>query len=375
MHSRIVTFLCSFCVAVVPVTAQAELGDMAKQQLVRSAEAYAELGERLGDPDLARRGRGLAAHWAALSPEYMQKYLAEMDGFDVPSFLVDLSLDTDRLEDVSESISETGDQRGPVVFPPASCGAFPTPSCSIASSPPSWAALTAAIAATDSASVAEISSATICKKIEITPIEQEDGFHMGDINCMVEAVGALFICGLVAEGFVSGVGPFLVGGLGGGPPFPLGSGALCSGLEQTSFLAEKTQELLEAQLECWEGAYVEATYAGTDTVRCQIEAIASLIPTIQRLQFEDALIRKGGSRPAVFYLDANEEGELERLRGYVHEAITQTGAIGYSLSPKANIFFDRGDAARTAGDVKSAYDWYRKAYQDVTVGSREFVGP
>ena len=310
----------------------------------------------------------------------LQQHFARLEaqGLDVESLLVDLSLDTDRLEDVSELPIEPRSQLPAETFPPASCGSFPTPSCPIAASAPSWATLTAAIAATDLAVLAEIGSSSICKKIEITPIEQDEGFTLDTFDpawCVVEAIGADFVCFLGAEGALAASGPLLTGGIGGGPPFPLGSGSLCEGLEQASLVAENSEQVLEAMLDCWEGSYIQSMYAGTDIIRCQIEEIASLLPAIERAQFEESLIRKGGSRPAVFYLEEDESGELERLRGYAQTAITETKAIGYSVSGKVENFMGYGDQARAAGKVKEAFDWYRKAYQEVTVGSSEFVGP
>lgn len=66
---------------------------------------------------------------------------------------------------------------------------------------------------------------------------------------------------------------------------------------------------------------------------------------------------------AVFMLPAVKGGYLELVRTIVVQAITQ---LAGSSASQANSFLAQGDAAKTAGDYKKAYFWYRKAYKAAT---------
>lgn len=84
---------------------------------------------------------------------------------------------------------------------------------------------------------------------------------------------------------------------------------------------------------------------------------------ILRSQIEADLAQADGSAPVALYATPTAQGGyLDLVRAIVAQTITRILAAGGSVG-LAQTLFSRADAYKTAGDFKTAYDQYRKAYR------------
>jgi len=84
---------------------------------------------------------------------------------------------------------------------------------------------------------------------------------------------------------------------------------------------------------------------------------------ILNTQIEAELARDTGTTPVASYeLPASAGGQLDKVRAIVAQTITNVLAAGGSVG-SAQSLLAQGDQQKAAGQFKSAYDSYRKAYQ------------
>lgn len=98
-----------------------------------------------------------------------------------------------------------------------------------------------------------------------------------------------------------------------------------------------------------------ASQASVDALAATLGADTSL-----RLAIEEALSE--GRRIASFLLPESVGGKLEVVRDVVDDIIVAAQQAGLKVS-KARAALLKGDAARIAGNFRTAYDWYTNAYQ------------
>jgi len=80
-----------------------------------------------------------------------------------------------------------------------------------------------------------------------------------------------------------------------------------------------------------------------------------------RMQIEDNLDRTEKDPIGLFQLPAAYGGDLEVVRSIVTETLAKEAAVG-NASPKAMTYLTQANAAFAAGNYKTAYGLYRKAY-------------
>ncbi len=101
---------------------------------------------------------------------------------------------------------------------------------------------------------------------------------------------------------------------------------------------------------------------GTRASQASVDALAAKLSSDQslRLAIEHALSE---SRQIVsFLLPASVGGKLDVVREVVDDLIVAAQQAGMSVS-KARASLLKGDAARAAGNFRTAYAWYANAYQ------------
>ena len=145
----------------------------------------------------------------------------------------------------------------------------------------------------------------------------------------------------------------------------------CSTLETLQVLpTELLADLQENWLGCQKDGFIDANYERLAYLRDELDALTEDLDLLIELQTESALQIWGGTRTAVLYLPESSGGRLETIASLVRNAINETAAAGYIVSPRIYDHLAEADSKASAGAFKDAYDLYREAYREATAGSQ-----
>ncbi|MEO2167458.1 MAG: hypothetical protein ABGY42_04935 [bacterium] len=368
-------FILSLLIAcVLPALAGAETAAssaaQARNALVAAAEVQVEIGLALNDAEIVAASRRSIALWGRASDENLHHIPGLHD--DTTATLVRLEWQAERLRGLRDSLrtSRESTRRD-------ADSSWPVAECSLGSeSGLSWAGYMDAVYATDAAMTTLRLASVNCEQIIIEPIEIVDPFVFGNpVTCAGVIAGSIipvppFVeCVMDAEGFPAGEGMVVEGGAKGEVP-GLSEGACLAAAESVAALA-KVQELLKTDLACWSSGRAKANYERLDYIHEEVEEMENFVATIRRLLFEHALSVRGGSRAAFAYLPAERDGYLDETRQTVETAIEETSVVGYRMKAGIPRTMQDADDYRAAGDVKRAFDRYRKAFRQATRSSRQ----
>src|SRR6266498_3974392 len=110
---------------------------------------------------------------------------------------------------------------------------------------------------------------------------------------------------------------------------------------------------------------VDDVQTGLQTLQANVDTEIANLGTFQdlqlRMQIEDNLDRTEKDPIGLFQLPAAYGGDLEVVRSIVTETLAKEAAVG-NASPKAMTYLTQANAAFAAGNYKTAYGLYRKAY-------------
>jgi hypothetical protein len=332
-----------------------------RENLVIAAELQAEIGRRLGDPQIVALGEAAALAWATVATSGIQMLFPEEDN-GLPR-LEKLRWQTDRMRDIRDGLSPPhanrratgGDPNWPVadcalegsgaagltaaektqetIETFMDCGAsawiraievltpgirsedddWPVADCSlIVESAVSWQGLTTAIEALEAAEAACDAIATV--EVVSTPL-----------TVIGECAGGGFPEGII-EGSI-GVTTEAVFTWEGGWNNP----ALCAGAETAMEAAWKSSEIVSGYLECWTDAYLDSNYECLDTLQDEVLEAYDDLELIYNIFVERSLHKTGGSSLAALYLPESAGGEPESVAEIVTNAGENTAAAGYRL--------------------------------------------
>lgn len=345
----------------------------ARENLVITAELQAEIGRRLGDPQIVALGKAAARAWATVEPGGIQMLFPEEDG-GLPR-LEKLRWQTDRMRDIRDGLAPARAKRSTASDDPE----WPVADCSLEGSGddgPTWQQYMDAVYATDAAAITFQAASINCEKIIIEPIEIVDPFVFENpVTCSGAMEGFIvpdpfepLVCSMQAIGSPAGQGMVVEGGeLVENPVAAHACQAAADGLTA----AEKTQETIETFMDCGASATAEANYERLDVIQTEVEAMQGFVTSMRRLLFEHALAIRGGSRMATFYLDSDQDGLLAETAETVTTAAEQTEAVGYRMASQIPSLIADAEEERSKGNVKRAYDNYREAYKLSTRKSLE----
>jgi hypothetical protein len=345
----------------------------ARENLVLAAELQAEIGRRLGDPQIVALGESAAGAWATVASSGIRMLFPEKDN-GLPR-LEKLRWQTDRMSDILDSLAPSPTHRRNAADDPD----WPVADCSLTGAGddgPTWAQYMDAVYATDAAAITFQAASINCEQIIIEPIEIVDPFVFENpVTCSGAMEGFIvpdpfepLVCSMQAAGAPFGQGMVVEGGeLVENPAAALACQAAADGLTA----AEKTQETIETFMDCQASATAEANYDRLDVIQTEVEAMQGFVTSMRRLLFEHALAIRGGSRMATFYLDSDHEGLLAETGETVTTAADQTEAVGYRMAPRIPSLISDAEEERSQGNVKRAYDNYREAYKLSTRKSLE----
>lgn len=348
-----------------------------RSQMQESVGLYAKIAGRLGNPDLAARARRLEKEWSTIPVDQLAAVFASSPEFDFARSRIQMALDIDRLQALSQRLEGPlpTKKREPVLtdLSSSSCGEIPEAECLLGASGVTQEDLAIAVTTTNRAAIAVVAQKAACREIAITPITTTNVLTIPDpLACVCESIPD-FVCGVACEGFTEGEGVLQEGGVGGSATSarnPASIGPACKAVQTAALVAAQAQQTIATQLACWKAGRVEAIYEGMEVLQCLVEQILDLFEESETILIGDSLHRKGGSRPAILYLEKGQGGNLDKVREILEAAIEKTAGADYVVSDRARKSLEKGDFFRSFGDVKRAFDHYRRSYQQVTISSQ-----
>ena len=362
----------------VSISAEAAVDPLLAAEARRHLEAAAlyqeDIAAILNQPTLAAEANQAAAQAAALSDEDLHELLDLSPGRDAA--LVQLRWAAEKYRKTRDGLhalrSTEPSDVSETDWPEKQC-----PIDGVQGEDGSWTAYTSLIGTTLVALEAYQAIASACEAVTIEPITVDRPFRFeGDQRevetCSIRVVGFIVLdigdCQLIMEGDTWGRG----GTVKGGELLPVavaGGAAACSAAKALVVTSEKTQEYLGQYLECWDFGTAEANYERLDVIQEEISQVREMSAGIRRLIFEHTLAVRGGSRPSAAYLPATFDGFLEETRRTVETAVEGTSELGYRMRPGIEKYMNDGDSYRDIGEVKRAFDRYRKAFRLATRSS------
>jgi hypothetical protein len=144
----------------------------------------------------------------------------------------------------------------------------------------------------------------------------------------------------------------------------------CAALGAALSVLTQLKELQEMWLSCQTDSYITASYDRLEYLRGELAELSTELDFLIRFQTETNLQIWSGSRIADLYLPENLGGHLERIADIAHTSASETAAVGYIVGAEVRRSLDAADRLSADNEIKKAFDHYRHAYREATVGSR-----